>query len=99
MSEVEAREFFGEHSSEAWFQELCSSMVEAGETTALCVSKSKGVASLQSLAGPPDPKKVFKNAVRETKYTFRYLELQCLAVVNSGSLNGLLLLWHEEGDA
>lgn len=58
MGEAEARRFFHEHSAESWFQELCNSMAERGETTALCVSKSKGVASLQSLVGPADPKEV-----------------------------------------
>lgn len=58
MEKAEALSFFGEHSAEPWFQELCDSMAERGETTALCVSKSKGVASLQSLVGPADPKEV-----------------------------------------
>lgn len=58
MAEAEAGSFFHQHSSESWFQELCCSMAERGETTALCVSKSKGVASLLSLVGPADPKEV-----------------------------------------
>lgn len=58
MDEAEARSFFHEHSHESWFQELCSSMAERGETTALMVSKNKAVASLQSLVGPADPKEV-----------------------------------------
>lgn len=33
-------------------------MAARGETSALCVSKSKGVAALQSLVGPADPKEV-----------------------------------------
>lgn len=58
MDEPEARIFFDEHSGEPWFQDLCTSMAERGETTVLCVSRVKGVASLQSLAGPNDPNEV-----------------------------------------
>lgn len=58
MEEPEARSFFQEYSGEAWFEGLCTSMAERGETTALCVSRMKGVASWQSLAGPTDPKEV-----------------------------------------
>ncbi len=57
MEEAEARNFFQQESTEPWFEELCTSMA-AGETTALCVSRAKGVASLQSLVGPADPKEV-----------------------------------------
>lgn len=58
MGESEARSFYQEFSSETWFKEACTSMAERGETTAICMTGVKGVASLQALAGPTDPKEV-----------------------------------------
>ena len=58
MEEAEARAFFRHQSTEPWFEELCTSMAALGETTALCVSRTRGIASLHSLVGPADPKEV-----------------------------------------
>lgn len=58
MEESDARNFYQEYSSETWFEDACTSMAERGETTAISMSRVKGVASLQALAGPADPKDV-----------------------------------------
>ncbi|CAM9759516.1 unnamed protein product, partial [Pylaiella littoralis] len=42
-------------------------MAERGETTALCMSRIKGVASWQSLAGPTDPKEAKERSPRSLR--------------------------------
>ncbi|CAN0177157.1 unnamed protein product [Ectocarpus sp. 6 AP-2014] len=70
MEESEARSFYQEYSSETWFKDACTSMAERGETTAICISGVKGVASLQALAGPGDPKEAKERAPRSLRATY-----------------------------
>ncbi|CAB1112844.1 unnamed protein product [Ectocarpus sp. CCAP 1310/34] len=67
MEDSEARSFYQEYSSETWFKDACTSMAGRGETTAICVSRVKGVASLQALAGPADPKEAKERAPRSLR--------------------------------
>lgn len=107
MAEPEARSFFQQHSSESWFQELCSSMAERGETTALCICKSQGVASLQSLVGPANLNKVPDGlyAVRRIAYLLSSsIALHCFCSPFSllgpkGLLNGPQMLLHHVDSA
>ncbi|CAM9840766.1 unnamed protein product, partial [Hapterophycus canaliculatus] len=55
VDKAEARAFYQEHADEMWFEEMCFSMAERGETTALRLSRVKAVAAWKALAGPTDP--------------------------------------------